>query len=126
MDHGPDEPPGRAARRARPQTQPQVRNRGTFSQAVLFRFDQDGQTGQFSVSVVQNVNLTSNLIDMTNRFQVLCKHLHIEISDLRPGNALKDYQRLGKLLKVNSLPYLCQKILDFQGLVVHFGHFYSL
>jgi len=38
-------------------------------------------------------------LNLKFEIEVLCKHLHIEISDLRPGNALKDYQRLGKLLK---------------------------
>lgn len=37
-------------------------------------------------------------LNLKFEIEVLCKHLQLEISELRPGNALKDYQRLEKLL----------------------------
>ena len=37
-------------------------------------------------------------LNLKFEIEVLCKTLNLEISELRPGNALKDYQRLGKLL----------------------------
>merc|ERR1719167_552682 len=48
-------------------------------------------------------------LNLKFEIEVLCKTLNLEISDLRPGAALKDYQRLGKLLSfkgfgVNSTP----------------------
>merc|ERR1719495_1950125 len=48
-------------------------------------------------------------LNLKFEIEVLCKTLNLEISELRPGNALKDYQRLGKLLSfkgfgVNTTP----------------------
>jgi len=37
-------------------------------------------------------------LNLKFEIEVLCKTLNLEISELRPGNLLKDYQRLGKLL----------------------------
>ena len=37
-------------------------------------------------------------LNLKFEIEVLCKTLSLDISDLRPGAALKDYQRLGKLL----------------------------
>merc|ERR1719369_2557358 len=37
-------------------------------------------------------------LNLKFEIEVLCKTLSIEINELRPGNLLKDYQRLGKLL----------------------------
>merc|ERR1719309_1180559 len=42
-------------------------------------------------------------LNLKFEIEVLCKHLQIEICDLRPGNALKDYQRLEKLLSFKDL-----------------------
>ena len=37
-------------------------------------------------------------LNLKFEIEVLCKHLTIEISELRPGNVLKDYQRFEKFL----------------------------
>ena len=41
-------------------------------------------------------------LNLKFEIEVLCKTLNLEISELRPGNALKDYQRLGKLLDIKG------------------------
>jgi CCR4-NOT transcription complex subunit 1 len=48
-------------------------------------------------------------LNLKFEIEVLCKTLSVEIAELRPGNALKDYQRLGKLLSfqgfgINTAP----------------------
>ena len=37
-------------------------------------------------------------LNLKFEIEVLCKHLSLEISELRPGNVLKDYQRFEKFL----------------------------
>ena len=37
-------------------------------------------------------------LNLKFEIEVLCKHLALEISELRPGNVLKDYQRFEKFL----------------------------
>ena len=41
-------------------------------------------------------------LNLKFEIEVLCKTLNLEISELRPGNLLKDYQRLGKLLDIKG------------------------
>merc|ERR1719309_1905433 len=41
-------------------------------------------------------------LNLKFEIEVLCKTLNLEISELRPGSALKDYQRLGKLLDIKG------------------------
>ena len=42
-------------------------------------------------------------LNLKFEIEVLCKHLQLEISELRPGNVLKDHQRLEKLLSFKDL-----------------------
>jgi len=42
-------------------------------------------------------------LNLKFEIEVLCKHLSLEISELRPANVLKDYQRLEKLLSFKDL-----------------------
>lgn len=59
-------------------------------------------------------------LNLKFEIEVLCKTLNLEISELRPGNALKDYQRLGKLLDIKGfgmntsqqLPSLQKPMMD--------------
>ena len=41
-------------------------------------------------------------LNLKFEIEVLCKTLNLELADLRPGNLLKDYQRLGKLLDIKG------------------------
>merc|ERR1719282_2020612 len=41
-------------------------------------------------------------LNLKFEIEVLCKTLSIELAELRPGNLLKDYQRLGKLLDIKG------------------------
>merc|ERR1719186_2378621 len=41
-------------------------------------------------------------LNLKFEIEVLCKTLNLEISELRPGNALEDFQRLGKLLDIKG------------------------
>ena len=41
-------------------------------------------------------------LNLKFEIEVLCKTLNLEIAELRPGNLLKDYQRLGKLLDIKG------------------------
>jgi len=55
-------------------------------------------------------------LNLKFEIEVLCKHLQIEISDLRPGNALKDYQRLEKLLCFKELGSATNENQSLKGL----------
>merc|ERR1719186_523680 len=61
-------------------------------------------------------------LNLKFEIEVLCKTLNLEISELRPGNALEDFQRLGKLLDIKgfgvnpstqvNLPSLQKPVMD--------------